>query len=145
MIIMKTQLQKIETEYYKLWDELDHMRTTLRKHLSTTVAAFLGVITSLHQSGENLCLEWCFFICVTLCVLSLICLLIAACENFQNTKHMMNILKDTYDEAIKTMKPINEDILVSPKLNRYTYLFWIGIISFCLAILLFCVINMPIW
>lgn len=139
------QLDDMKSGYYKLWKDLDNMRTKLRKHLSTVVAAFLGIIASLHQIGGNMCLEWSFFACIVLCVLSLVCLLVSSCEDLHNTKLLMKIVKNAFDEAVKTRKPIRENVFASPRLRRYSILFWVGTICFCLAILLFCALNMPIW
>lgn len=134
---LQQQLNDASGNYYKLWEECDNLRTTLRFHFSTIVAAFLGIIASLHKSSANLCLEKIFFLCIAFCVISLVCLIISSCENLYNTKLLMKIVKAKFDEAIKSMRPIEDKTIASPKRKIFTILFWIGSISFCVAILLF--------
>jgi cell division protein FtsL len=134
---LKSQLDEVSDKYYKLWEEGDNLRTTLRNHFSTIVAAFLGIIVSLHKSSANLCLERYFFLCILLCVLSLMCLVISSCENLYNTKLLMKVIKKKIDKATNTMTPMKEDIIASPKRKIFTFLFWLGCVSFCMAIILF--------
>lgn len=144
-LMLKKQLKEIAPKYYALWDEIENMRTNLRTHFSTTVAAFLGIIVSLHRTSSNVCLEWCFFICVSLCTISLACLLISSFENLCNSKALRDIVKATCDKAMDTMTPIENLSFVSPKRKVYFVSFWVGIITFCFAIIFFCLLSMPIW
>ena len=139
------QLEDIKPVYYKLWDDIESMYSNLRVHMSTVVAAFLGIIASLHQSGNNICKEWVFFSCVALCVLSLVCLLISSFENLHNSIALRDIVKSTCDKAIENMTPLDNLTFSSPRRKIYSILFWFGIMTFGIAIILFCLINMPIW
>lgn len=143
-LILKKQLKEIARKYYALWDEIDNMRSNLRVHFSAIVAAFLGIIVSLHQTSSNTCLEWCFFICVALCTVSLVCLLISSFENLHNSIALRDIVKAACDKAIDTITPMENLSFVSPRRKVYCVLFWFGITAFCFAIILFCLLSIPI-
>lgn len=142
---LKQQLDNVGPKYYKLLDEIAEMRSHLREHLSMVVAAFMGLIASLHKASSNVCLEWWFFICIVLCFASLVFLIISSFENLRNATMLSKNIKSAFDNAIENMKPINTNKFSSSSKKIYTILFWSGIVSLFLAIVIFCIINMPLW
>lgn len=145
VIKLRQQLKEVEKKYYALWNDIEEMHTKLRMHLSTVVAAFLGIIASLHTYTNNARIEWLFFVCIVLCILSLICLLVSAYEDLHNMIALRDRIKVAYDNAIDKMAPIDKQSFTTPRKKVYSILFWVGIIIFGIAILIYCVINMPIW